>query len=116
MSADPESFLPLPPIWFGALLAMSDGPKHGYAVIKEMEQRSVAARRPAAGTVYIALRRLRSEGLIEEQPDAEGLGQDGRGKRMYGLTELGRAVCTLEARRMRELVAVSAEKKLLESS
>ncbi|MEM7416117.1 MAG: PadR family transcriptional regulator [Gemmatimonadota bacterium] len=107
-----ESFLPLPPIWFGALLAMSDGPKHGYAVIKEMEDRAVASKRPAAGTVYIALRRLVDKGLIEElDPPSDA---DGRGKRMYGLTGLGRSVTALEAARMRELVDISAAKKLLD--
>ena len=108
-----EGFLPLPPIWFGAMLAMSDEPKHGYAIIKEIEQRSVAAKRPAAGTVYIALRRLLAEGLIEEHQTSD---TDGRGKRAYGLTPLGRRVTTLEAQRMSELVAISAQKRLIAPS
>lgn len=108
----PEAFLPLPPLWFGAMLAMSDGPKHGYGIIKEMEARSVAGKRPAAGTIYIALRRLQAEGLIEERKDPRET-SDGRGKRLYGLTPLGRRVSALEARRMHELVAISTKKKLI---
>lgn len=113
---DPESFLPLPPIWFGVLLAMSDGPTHGYGVIKEMEDRSVASKRPAAGTVYIALRRLVAEGLIEEHDQGSESMSDKRGKRLYGLTALGRAVTALEARRMRELVDISTQKRLLDGA
>ena len=109
-----ESYLPVPPLWFGAILAMSDEPKHGYGIVKEIESRSVTGKRPAAGTIYIALQRLLAEGLIEERKKAKG-STDGRGKRLYGLTPLGRRVSALEAQRMTELVAISAEKKLITS-
>lgn len=108
-----ESFLPVPSLWFGAMLAMADEPKHGYGIIKEIESRSVAGKRPAAGTIYIALQRLVAEGLIEERPDPKPGDKDGRGKRLYALTPLGRRVSALEAQRMTELVAISAQKKLI---
>lgn len=114
--ADPqllESYLPVPPLWFGAMLAMADKPKHGYGIIKEIESRSATGKRPAAGTIYIALQRLLEEGLIEERTKAGKDARDGRGKRLYGLTRLGRRVTKLEAQRMTELVAISAEKKLI---
>ncbi|MGI9628246.1 MAG: PadR family transcriptional regulator [Longimicrobiales bacterium] len=114
--ADPkpaESYLPVPPLWFGAMLAMSDEPKHGYGIVKEIESRSVTGKRPAAGTIYIALQRLMAEGLIEERAPRKKAAKDGRGKRLYGLTRLGRRVSALEAHRMTELVAISTEKKLI---
>jgi DNA-binding PadR family transcriptional regulator len=110
-----QSFLPVPPIWFGAMLAMADEPKHGYGIVKEIERRAVGGKRPAAGTIYIALQRLLAEGLIEERPGSTRDSKDGRGKRLYGLTRLGRRVSALEAQRMTELVAISAQKKLIPS-
>lgn len=74
----------------------------------------MAGKRPAAGTIYIALQRLLAEGLIEERAARSGVETDGRGKRLYGLTRLGRRVTRLEAQRMHELVAISAQKNLIE--
>jgi DNA-binding PadR family transcriptional regulator len=66
-----------------ALLALLDeGPKHGYALMKELEARSGGLYRASAGAVYPTLQQLEDEGLLtSEQRD---------GKRIYRLTEAGR--------------------------
>ena len=67
-----------------ALLSLlAEGPKHGYQLMKEMEERSGGLYRASAGTVYPTLQQLEDEGLIVAQQ------QDG--KRVYSLTDAGRA-------------------------
>jgi DNA-binding PadR family transcriptional regulator len=63
-------------------LILNDKPLHGYELIDELEKRSEGAWRPSPGTIYPALRRLESRGLIV------GADDDG-GKRVYSLTEDG---------------------------
>jgi len=66
-----------------AILALlSEGPRNGYQVMAEIEERSGGAWRPSPGAVYPALSQLVDEGLIE--PDESG------GKRMFKLTDAGR--------------------------
>jgi DNA-binding PadR family transcriptional regulator len=66
-----------------AILALlSEGPRNGYQVMAEIEERSGGAWRPSPGAVYPALSQLTDEGLIE--PDESG------GKRMFKLTDAGR--------------------------
>ena len=65
------------------LSLLSDGPKHGYQLMKELEERSGGMYRASAGSVYPTLQQLEDEGLIQaEQRD---------GKKVYLLTDSGRA-------------------------
>ena len=63
---DPESLLPLTPATLHVLLALADGDKHGYAVIKEVTRRTSGAVTLGAGTLYAMIRRLLADGLILE--------------------------------------------------
>lgn len=45
------------------LISLADGPKHGYAITSDIE--TVAGFRPGPGTLYGAIARLESRGLIE---------------------------------------------------
>jgi len=65
------------------LSLLGEGPKHGYQLMKEMEERSGGLYRASAGNVYPTLQQLEDEGLIESER------QDGR--RVYRLTVAGRA-------------------------
>lgn len=62
------------------LISLADGPKHGYAITDDIEE--VAGFRPGPGTLYGALARLESRGLIEP------LGSEDR-RNPYRLTALG---------------------------
>lgn len=64
------------------LSLLSEGPKHGYQLMKEMKERSGGMYRASAGSVYPTLQQLEDEGLItSERVD---------GRRVYSLTEAGR--------------------------
>jgi DNA-binding PadR family transcriptional regulator len=64
------------------LSLLSEGPKHGYQLMKEMAERSGGLYRASAGSVYPTLQQLEDEGLIQSDQ------QDG--KRVYKLTDAGR--------------------------
>ncbi len=112
-SQTPEHFLPLTPLWFNILLAAADGPTHGYAVIKEIEQRTNGALTPGTGTVYVALQRLVEEGLLVESAEGRQDYDDRRARRHYLLSDLGRDTCAAEARRLAAQVETALAKKVL---
>lgn len=67
-----------------ALLSLlSEGPRHGYELMKELEGRSGGVYRASAGTVYPTLQQLEDEGLARSEPH--------EGKRVYELTDAGRS-------------------------
>ena len=74
-----------------ALLSVLDeGPQHGYELMTALEARSDGLHRPSAGTVYPTLQQLQDEGLVTSTA-GEG------GKRVYTLTQAGRALLEAEA-------------------
>ncbi len=62
------------------LVSLSDGPKHGYAIMQDVEQGS--GRPMGAGTLYAALARLEDEGFIEPLTPVDR-------RRPYRLTAIG---------------------------
>ncbi len=108
-----ESFLPLTPAMFYVLLALADGDKHGYAVMKEVSLRTAGRTRLSAGTLYGIIKRLLTEGLIEESRRRPAAENDDERRRYYRLTSFGRQVAMAEAERMDEALAVARVKKLL---
>jgi PadR family transcriptional regulator PadR len=67
------------------LAVLSDGPKHGYAVIEELKTRSGDAIDLPEGTVYPALHRLEKSGYLRSEWTVNG----GRRRRNYQLTNKG---------------------------
>ena len=109
---DPESLLPLTPATLHVLLALADGDKHGYAVIKEVTRRTSGAVTLGAGTLYAMIRRLLADGLIletEERPDPS---LDDERRRYYRLTPFGRGVASAEVRRMEAIVQQAHAKRI----
>ena len=84
------------PTYF-VLASLLDGPLHGYGIIKRAEGLSEGRVRLAAGTLYGALDRLASEGLVSETGRER---VEGRERRYYALTDQGHAVLAEEAERM----------------
>ena len=57
---------PLTAAMFNVLLALSDGDKHGYAILKEVEQQTAGEVQLSTGTLYGIIKRLLIDGLICE--------------------------------------------------
>ncbi len=94
-----KDYLPLSETSFFILLSLAAAPKHGYAIIKEVEAMSTGRISLAAGTLYSALRRMLEDGWIERIED--GLpGGEGRERKFYRLTDLGRRIFDLESERL----------------
>jgi DNA-binding PadR family transcriptional regulator len=110
MRRDPTPFLPLTPAAFHVLLALADGPKHGYLILKDVEERTAGDVRLSTGTLYGLIKRFLDDELILELPAATT--EDDR-RRPYRLTPLGRDVAAAEAARLERLVTAARAVKLL---
>ena len=78
------------------LTSLADGPKHGYALTKDIEQFAGVSLGP--GTLYGAIARLEERGLIKPEP----VGADDR-RRPYRITGTGRVALEEAVRAMRSL-------------
>jgi DNA-binding PadR family transcriptional regulator len=105
---DPAGYLPLTPALFHVLLALADGQKHGYAIMKDVAERTDGRVMLSTGTLYGIVKRLLADGLIRES----ALGSTDR-RRAYRLTVFGRKVALAEVERMRDLVSAADMTKLL---
>jgi DNA-binding PadR family transcriptional regulator len=65
------------------LKLLDESPRHGYDVIRELEDRFMGLYTPSAGTVYPRLARLESEGLVTHEVS--------EGRKVYKITDAGRA-------------------------
>ena len=88
------------------MLALAEGPRHGYAIKQAVEERTDGAIRLGPGTLYEALQRLEDGKFIEETPDAGGEpahGQEAQ-RRYYQLTQQGWASLRRDLRAFGQLV------------
>ena len=107
----PEAYLPLQPATFHILLALVGAERHGYAIMKEVAERSQGAVTLGPGTLYGAVKRLLDAKLVEEGGERADAGNERR--RYYRLTNLGLSVARAEARRLDALVRAARRKKLI---
>lgn len=106
---------PLTDLALNILIALGSGPLHGYGIIKDIEERTGAPSGLRSGTLYTALQRLTSEGMVEPS-DPPPLEEKGDARRKYFvLTPLGRAAAAAELRRLRSLVAEGVDRRLVEA-
>lgn len=101
---------PLRPVVFAILLVLQEGPAHGYAVMKAVNESLGRRAVLGPGSLYRNLKEMRDLGWIEHQgtPEAE----DQR-RRIYRISASGREVARTEAERLRVLVARARELDLL---
>ena len=109
MAANAWSFIPLTDLSFQVLLALTEEPLHGYAILKTIESRTEGRLQPESGTLYTAIRRLRRDELIDVSS-----GGAGRRGQSYELTTLGAEVLRLECERLRNLVDEALHRRVLQ--
>jgi DNA-binding PadR family transcriptional regulator len=93
------NFLPLTEPVLLILLSLAEQPRHGYSILKDVEQISDGRVLLSTGTLYGALRRLLDEEWIERIEEQES----SRGRQAYRLTSRGRKNLQLEVGRMKQL-------------
>ena len=86
------------------LLTVSGGPRHGYAIMKHVEEVSGGRVVPSTGTTYAALHRLPKRWI-----DSVKLTANTRGKRAYRITAIGRRMARAEVARLRLLIDIADE-------
>ena len=110
-SPDPiRELLPLTPAVFYILFALAEGEKHGYAIMKEVEEISSGEFTMGPGTLYTTIQRLLELGLIEETSTSSS---SERRRRYYRLLRRGRQLLEAELNRMESLVRSAQRRKLV---
>src|SRR6202161_3560833 len=104
---------PLPSAAFQILLSLADEDRHGYGIMRQVEEQTEGRLRLGPGTLYSSIQTLLEEKCIEEiglREDVK-LGQERR--RYYRLTAAGRKLARSEAERLAALLRVARAKKIL---
>ncbi|WP_164928838.1 PadR family transcriptional regulator [Gloeobacter violaceus] len=107
-NADPVCFIPLTPAVFHILLAVAECDRHGYGVMRAVEEYSGGKLKLGPGILYGSLKQLLASGWIEEVA-----GPGGERRRYYRLSEFGKRVAAAEAQRLSNLLMVARANQLL---
>jgi DNA-binding PadR family transcriptional regulator len=111
-SPDPMEFVPLSATDLQLLLSLTDGALHGYAISKSVRERSGGRVRIGLGSLYRIIARLSSSRLVEEcAPEIDGHTASPT-RRMYCLTDLGRAVLRAEVNRLADAITMARASEL----
>ena len=108
-----DAFLPLTAPMLHTLVALADGEKHGYAILKEIARRTEGSVRLSAGTLYAVIKRATADGLIVESDERPDPALDDERRRYYRLTPLGRRVAAAEIARLESIVEMARAKHLV---
>jgi DNA-binding PadR family transcriptional regulator len=106
-----DAYLPLSPAVFHILLALAEADSHGYAIMRDVEDRTGGLVRIGPGMLYGSIKWLADDRLIEEVPSKRRDGDDRR--RSYRLTAAGRALLKAEAARLESAVALARTRRVL---
>jgi DNA-binding PadR family transcriptional regulator len=105
-SSEPHDLLPLTETTFYLLLSMESQPRHGYAILKDVQTLSAGRIVLSTGTLYGAIKRLVELGWIERFENPEVV-ENGRPRKEYQLTQLGRRIFQAEFARLQNLVTAA---------
>lgn len=110
----------LTPAMFAILLGLHAGPRHGYALMDDVDSLTGGVITLGPATLYRSLQRLRVDGLIEELDEGHPAEapQDRRAerRRSYRVTDAGRSATTTEAHRLAIMVAAARRAGVLAGS
>ncbi len=107
-----EDYLPLPASVMHILVALADGEKHGYAIMRDVAEVSGGAVRMGSGTLYGSIKRMLEQGLIEEADERPDPALDDQRRRYYRVSALGQRVGAAEHARLVALVDAARLRRL----
>jgi len=110
----PADVLPLRSVDFLILLMLAPGERHGYGIMQDVLDHTEGRIELEAGSLYRTIRRLADEQLLEEAARRPADGSDDERRRYYRLTPFGRRVVAAEAARLRALVRLAEDARLLQ--
>jgi DNA-binding PadR family transcriptional regulator len=100
----PTSLIPLKPAVLMALLSLAAEPRHGYALMQDVEERSGGDIVLQTGALYRLLKHMLFDGLIEECAPTRAADRDDERRRYYKVTAFGRSVMDADIARMTRVV------------
>lgn len=106
-----DAQLPLSPAVFHILLALADEERHGYAIMRDIDDRTDGIVRVGPGMLYGSIKWLVADGFIEEA-SAKSKDDDER-RKYYRLTADGRALLRAEASRLEAAVGLARTRRVL---
>jgi DNA-binding PadR family transcriptional regulator len=102
---------PLTEVAWQILLALAEGPRHGYAILLDVEERTGGRLSLLPGSLYRALHRLSGQGWVRET-EAPTLSAGGGRRHVFELTPAGRRAAEQETHRLAESVRTARERGL----
>jgi DNA-binding PadR family transcriptional regulator len=103
---------PLTPAVFHILLALSQGERHGYGIMKQVHADSEGKVSMGTGTLYGSLKRMLDAGLVKESDQRVDPALDDERRIYYSLTGVGEQALAAEVERLRHIVELTRETKL----
>ena len=98
---------------FHILLALSEGERHGYAIMRQVTADTDGALQLGPGTLYGCLKRMLTSGLVEESDERPDPELDDERRRYYRITDFGARTVRAEAQRLAIAVSAARAKRLL---
>ena len=113
MPNDVSEFIPLSPRDYLILLALSQGERHGYALIKDVSTRTNGDVKLDPANLYRSLKRLIGNGLLDETERRAAPDERDERRRYYTITALGKNVLRAEALRLDQMAQLARATDLL---
>ena len=109
---DIDSFLPLPASAMHIIVALAGDERHGYAIMRDIEDLSGGSVTMGPGTLYGSIKRMIEQGLVEEADERPDPALDDERRRYYRLTALGQRVGAAERSRLSALLDAARIRQL----
>ena len=110
-----EGQLPLPPHLFQVLLSVLERDLHGYAILKDIGERTGGEFTLGTSTLYAALQRLVRDGFLEDVDEASHERGKGPPRKVFRITPLGRRLARAAGLRIQKLSRSIAESSLFDA-
>ncbi len=112
---DITTFIPLPPRDYLVLFALTEGDRHGYGLVKDVESLTNGLVSLDPSNLYRSIKRLAEDGLVTESGQKKTPRAGGERRRFYAITPFGQRVVSAEAQRLADLTEAARARRLIPS-
>jgi DNA-binding PadR family transcriptional regulator len=112
-SKNPDDLIPLKAVETLILSMLTAGERHGYGIRQDVLAHTRGRIELEAGSLYRHIRRLESDGLVEATGGAHRTAGEDERRIYYRLSPFGRRVLAAEMLRLRELVRLAEERRVI---